>query len=232
MNLPTKLSTLSPVANWTYIPSLSYQDYLSLKANLHRARHSNEIEDLWLFTSHDPGVFTYGRSFKKSSLLSSEESIKESGREIQEIERGGDITYHGPSQLMIYPFIDVPNRDIEKLIRNLEELIITVLSEFGLTGVPHKGYPGIWCQGSKIASIGLAVRKWITMHGVSFNHQKDDGGFEMIIPCGIDGITMTSLEELQSKEINRINLVDIFVKSIENVFNIKIENIDFDNLLK
>jgi len=211
---------------------MTYSEYLSLKDKFHRERFLNAIEDLWVITSHNPGVFTCGRSFKRHSLLSSEESIEESGREIQEIERGGDITYHGPSQLMIYPFIKVPDRDIEKMVRNLEQVIIMVLAEFGLTGVPVSGYPGIWCEGSKIASIGLAVRKWITMHGVSFNHQKDDGGFKMIVPCGIEGVTMTSLEELQSTKINKIELVDIFVKSIENVFDEKLENIDFENLLR
>jgi len=214
----------------TYIESITYSYYLQLKQQMHKARHQGVIDDTWLITSHSPGVFTYGRSFKKSSLLDSEERIKESGREIFEIERGGDITYHGPSQVMIYPFIDVPGHDIEHLVRNFEKLVISILDDYSLTGVQVKNYPGIWCNGSKIASIGLAVRKWITMHGMSFNLDKDDGGFKMIIPCGIDGITMTSLSEQIGDKIDRQEFIDKLVLHIESVFDVELERTDIEKL--
>lgn len=216
------------MTKWTYIESTSFSDYLKIKAQMHKARHLKQIDDIWLITSHSPGVFTYGRSFKDSSLLCSEEIISESGREIFELERGGDITYHGPSQIMIYPFMDVPDHDIEHLVRNLEKLAINILSDYNLEGVSLKGYPGIWCNDSKIASIGLAVRKWITMHGMSFNLDKDDGGFDMIIPCGIDGITMTSLSEQMDKKIDRLNFVELLIGHIENVFDVQLEKTDLD----
>ncbi len=219
------------MSKWTYIQSIAYSDYLQLKEQMHKARHLGQIDDTWLITSHTPGVFTYGRSFKKSSLLDSEDRIKESGREIFEIERGGDITYHGPSQVMIYPFIDVPDHDIEHLVRDFEKLVINILADYSLTGVPVKNYPGIWCNGSKIASIGLAVRKWITMHGMSFNLEKDDGGFKMIIPCGIDGITMTSLSEQIGDKIDRLEFVDKIVAQIESVFDVGLEKVNFENII-
>ena len=218
------------MSKWTYIESITYRDYLQLKEQMHKARYLGQIDDTWLITSHSPGAFTYGRSFKKSSLLNSEEKIKETGREIYEIERGGDITYHGPSQVMIYPFIDVPGHDIEHLVRDFEKLVISVLADYSLTGVPVKNYPGIWCNGSKIASIGLAVRKWITMHGMSFNLDKDDGGFKMIIPCGIDGITMTSLSEQIGDKIDRQEFVEKLISHIESVFNVELEIADFGKI--
>ena len=220
------------MANMVRYSSMSYNRYFSLKEKLHKARVSNHIGNTWLFTSHTPGVFTKGRSYKTESLLWSEEKIHSSGREICEIERGGDITYHGPSQVMIYPFIDVPEHDIENLVRKLERVVVEFLDVFSLKGEPKRGYPGIWCNGSKIASIGLAVRKWTTMHGMSFNHQKDDGGFSMIVPCGIHGVTMTSIEEETGNTIHRDEVVDKLKLVIGSVFRVDLNELDFDRFLE
>ena len=206
------------MAQLLIIDKLSFSDYLDLKSSLHAKRLSGEIVDLWLITSHSPGVFTFGRSFKQSSLINSRETILSSGREIHEIERGGDVTYHGPGQVMVYPFIEVPGKDVARLVRSLEETTIRFLKEYDLIGVRSPGLPGVWCNGAKIASIGLAVRKWITFHGMSFNHQKDDGGFSMIVPCGIKGIRMTSLEEECGREVPREEVIEKMKVSIESVF--------------
>jgi lipoate-protein ligase B len=215
---------------FTEISSMTYPDYLNLKNILHKRRVDHKIENLWLFTSHSPGVYSYGRSLTKESILFPEDYIRKQGREIYEIERGGDITYHGPSQVMIYPFIEVPDHDVEHLVRNLERVIIYLLDIYGLESEPRKGFPGLWCNESKIASIGIAIRKWTTMHGVAFNHEKDDGGFEMIIPCGIKGVTMTSLEEQLERKIKRSEVVENLVNCLEDVFGEKLEHVDFKTL--
>ena len=211
---------------------LSFSEYLKLISKSHSARVSGSVDDLWLVTSHSPGVFTLGRSFHQSSLLNSREMILSSGREIYEIERGGDVTYHGPGQVMVYPFIEVPGKDVARLVRNLEEVSILFLREYGLIGERNPGFPGVWCNGAKITSIGLAVRKWVTFHGVAFNHQKDDGGFEMIVPCGINGIRMTSLDEEKGNEVPRYEVVEKMARSIESVFGCSLNKIGFEYLEK
>jgi lipoic acid synthetase len=215
------------MAHLITIDSLKYGEYLTLKEKLYRARVADLIENTWLFTSHNPGVFTKGRSSTSESIIVTEEQIRSTGRDIYEIERGGDVTYHGPSQVMIYPFIDVPDHDIQKLVRKLEKVVMEFLNGFSLRGEPRPGFPGIWCNSSKIASIGLAVRKWVTMHGMSFNHEPDDGGFDMIIPCGIKGITMTSLEQQTGKKLARKHVLSELKISLESVFNIELSEIDF-----
>ena len=207
------------------IDSMRYSDYLALKENLHKARYQNLIDDTWLLSSHYPGVFTLGRSFHRANFIAEENEIKASGREIIEIDRGGDITYHGPSQIMIYPFITVPNRDVEILVRNLEEIVMELLSMYNLKGERNTGYPGVWCNKAKIASIGLSVRKWVTYHGVAFNYLKDDGGFDMIVPCGIKGIRMTSLQDEISKIIDKDTILSDIAKCIEAIFNCKLNEI-------
>lgn len=220
------------MAHLIIIDSLKYGDYLSLKDKLHRARVRDLIENTWLFTSHRPGAFTKGRSSTPESMLATEDQIRNSGREIHAIERGGDVTYHGPSQVMVYPFIAVPDHDIEKLVRKLEQVIMEFLAGFSLEGEIKPGFPGIWCNGSKIASIGLAVRKWVTMHGMSFNHEQDDGGFDMIIPCGIKGITMTSLEQQIGQKITRKDVHEKLKSTVESVFHDELAEIDSQEFIR
>lgn len=155
-----------------------------------------------ILCQHYP-VITLGRSSKKENILLSREELAGRGIEVYEIERGGDVTYHGPGQLMVYPIfnLDFFKKDLHWFLRLLEEWIIAYLKEFDVTGVRISGLTGVWVGDKKIASIGISVKNWISMHGFSINIKKDDlHNFSLIKPCGMD-IIMTALELESRKEI-------------------------------
>jgi len=147
-------------------------------------------------------VITLGRLANRDNILASEQELSSKGIQVHKIERGGDITYHGPGQLTIYPIINLNyfKKDIHWFLGQLEEVVIDFLSDFGIKGERHNGLTGIWVDKKKIASIGIAIRNWITFHGLSINIKKDDlSNFRLIRPCGMD-IEMTSIESVLNKK--------------------------------
>jgi lipoate-protein ligase B len=163
-----------------------YADAWDLQRRLFDLRHDGLIDDVLLFTEHEH-VYTIGKGGDANHLLASEEELLADGTEVFRIDRGGDITYHGPGQVVGYPIIDL-NRygpDIHRYLRSLEEAIILTLEQFGIEGGREEGMTGVWVGGEKIAAIGVKVSKWITMHGFALNVNTDLGKFERIIPCGI-----------------------------------------------
>lgn len=165
-----------------------------------------ETKNYFLFVEH-PHVYTLGKSGDMNNLLLSEEKLKEKGASFYKINRGGDITYHGPGQVVGYPILDLENffTDIHKYLRLLEETIILTLAEYGLKGVRSPGETGVWLDvdtpfARKICAMGIRSSRWVTMHGFALNVNTNLGYFDNIIPCGIKGKAVTSLEaELQQK---------------------------------
>ncbi|MDD4953288.1 MAG: lipoyl(octanoyl) transferase LipB [Candidatus Omnitrophica bacterium] len=152
---------------------------------------------------HNP-VVTLGRSANKNNLLVSAEELKAKGIRVYALERGGDITYHGPGQLTLYPVLDLRylKKDIHWFLRKMESAIIGFLADFGVEARQRVGFTGAWIGQRKIASIGIAIRNWITFHGLSVNIEKNDlKNFELIRPCGMD-IKMISLEEASGRVID------------------------------
>jgi lipoate-protein ligase B len=155
-----------------------------------------------IFCQHYP-VITLGRSSDKKNILASEQELTKRGIKIYEIERGGDITYHGPGQLIVYPIFNLRylKKDIHFFLRYLEEVVIELFSDFGVQGIRIPGLTGVWIDKQKIASIGIAIRQWITFHGLSLNIKKDDlDNFRFIRPCGMD-IKITSLETILGRSV-------------------------------
>jgi len=155
-----------------------------------------------ILCQHYP-VITLGRLSDKRNILASQDELKAKGVGIFQIERGGDVTYHGPGQLIAYPVFNLQlfKKDIHLFLRRLEEVAIDLLSDFGVTGLREPGLTGVWVHKSKIASIGIAIKNWINFHGLSINIKKDDlSGFRMVKPCGMD-IEMTSLEVETGRDI-------------------------------
>jgi lipoyl(octanoyl) transferase len=149
-------------------------------------------------------VITLGRASRPDSVVATPRELKERGIPVYEIERGGDATYHGPGQVTAYPVLDLRyfKKDIHWFLRQLEEAVIGVLSDYGLSGSREPGRTGVWVNGDKIASIGIAIRHWITFHGVSVNVKKEDqSNFGLIRPCGMD-ITMTCMEAALGREVD------------------------------
>jgi lipoyl(octanoyl) transferase len=161
------------------------------KARVDRLR----VDDVLLLLEH-PRVITLGRGASESNVIAPTDVLERRGVTIHEIERGGDVTYHGPGQLVGYPIIDLTRhrQDLHWYLRQLEEVLIRTLSAFGIAGSRVEGYTGVWVQDRKIASIGVHVTRWITFHGFALNVSTDLTDFGLIVPCGIEAVQMTSVE--------------------------------------
>ncbi|MEE8360781.1 MAG: lipoyl(octanoyl) transferase LipB, partial [Gemmatimonadales bacterium] len=178
--------------------NLGCRDYgavLALQRDLCQARlHGEADSDVLLLVEH-PDVITLGRGTKPSSLPHDASALRRLGYQVHEIERGGDVTYHGPGQLVGYPVLDLRQHreDLHWYLRQLEAVLIDVLAVFDVPGERVAGSTGVWTQGRKIASIGIHVKQWVTFHGFALNVTTDLSRFESIVPCGIDGVVMTSI---------------------------------------
>ncbi len=173
-----------------------YGTALTRQAELLERRLAGLVPDSLILTEHSP-VLTVGRGGTLADLLVPPEEVNRQGIQIYHVGRGGRITYHGPGQLVIYPVIhlDRCGRDVHKYRWLLEEVSIQVLAEFGLHGVRQPDKPGVWLGNAKIASIGIQVKKWLTMHGMAVNISDCRDGFRLINPCGINGCSMTSFQQ-------------------------------------
>ncbi len=177
---------------------MPYAEALALQRTLAQARISGELpQDVLLLVEHPP-VVTLGRSAKEGHLLASPELLRARGVELFEVERGGDVTFHGPGQLVGYPIIDLKRhkQDLHWYLRQVEEALIRALATFGIEATRNAGYTGVWTGAAtrKIASIGVHARDWVTWHGFALNVSTDLAYFDLIVPCGIDAVTMTSME--------------------------------------
>ena len=176
--------------------TVRYAQALELQRAVARARISGAIaEDVLLLVEHPP-VVTMGRSAKQHHLLASPELLASRGVELFEVERGGDVTFHGPGQLVGYPVIDLKRhkRDLHWYLRQVEEALIRALAPLGITGERSAGQTGVWTQGRKLASIGVHARDWVTWHGFALNVTTELSYFDLMVPCGITEVEMTSIE--------------------------------------
>jgi lipoyl(octanoyl) transferase len=175
--------------------TMAYAEALGLQRAVAKARISGELdEDLLLLVEHPP-VVTLGRSFKERHLLASPALLANRGVELFEVERGGDVTFHGPGQLVGYPIVDLKRhkRDLHWYLRQVEEALIRAIAPFGLAGDRRAGLTGVWTEGRKLASIGVHARDWVTWHGFALNVTTDLRYFDLIVPCGIDAVEMSSV---------------------------------------
>lgn len=175
--------------------TLSYAAALDLQRSVARARISGALdEDVLLLVEHPP-VVTLGRSSKAHHLLASPELLAARGVELFEVERGGDVTFHGPGQLVGYPIVDLKRhkQDLHWFLRQVEEALIRGVAPFGIAGERSAGFTGVWTQGRKLASIGVHARDWVTWHGFALNVTTDLSYFDLMVPCGIAEVQMTSV---------------------------------------
>ena len=185
-----------------------------------QAVKNQEIPSALILCQHYP-VITLGRTANKKNILISEGELRNRGIQICEIERGGDVTYHGPGQLMLYPVFNLNylKKDIHWFLRQLEEAVIVYLSDMGIKGQRRPGLTGVWVNGKKIASIGIAIRNWITFHGLSINIKSDDlANFSLIRPCGMD-IEMTTLETILERNIEIESVKENLIHKFREIFN-------------
>lgn len=178
-----------------------YGQILSLQQTLLAARQADEIANTILLVEHTP-VITLGARKSENKLLADEATLRQKGIEVVAIGRGGGTTAHNPGQLVIYPIVNLKslNLDIGDYIRRLEQLGLELLDSLGVIAHRQKGLPGLWVGKDKIASIGVQVKKWVTIHGIAINIQNDLSIFDWIVPCGLDGVKMTSAAELTGRQ--------------------------------
>jgi lipoate-protein ligase B len=189
-----------------------YKEVWDLQKRIHKKRIENEIDDSLLLVEHRP-VITLGKSGNEKNLLIQLNSLKEKEIEFYQIERGGDITFHGFGQIVGYPIFNIKKGliGIKPFITKIEDVIISTLAEFGIKGLKKKKMTGVWTNAGKICSIGIAVKKWVSFHGFALNVNTDLKYFDIIIPCGLKNIKMTSMQKILNKEVS-INAVKKIIK--------------------
>ena len=204
-----------------------YQEVWHLQKRLVELRADDRIPDVLLYVEH-PHVITLGRK------AGAAEDVLVRGRvPIYEIERGGEATYHGPGQLIGYPIFMLREgeRDLHRFLRNQEEALIRAIAPYGLAGDRNPGYTGVWCQGKKLASIGVAVRRWVTYHGFGLNVSTDLSYFGLINPCGLSAETMSSVEAMAGRPVEMSELKDATVAEFEGIFARRLERASLDDVL-
>lgn len=183
---------------------IGYADGVELQKALVRQRQAGEIDDTLLLVEHPPvitlGVKTRGNL---TNVRAAADTLAAQGVEVHETGRGGDVTFHGPGQLVGYPIVDLkPDRqDVHRYVRDLEEVLIRTAADFGIRAGRVEGYSGAWVGEAKIAAIGVRISRWVTSHGFALNVSTDLAGFELIVPCGISDRGVTSLAALLGREV-------------------------------
>lgn len=224
-----KLGTKDYLETWNYQEKL-FQEIIDVKANNRRNDTQDATPNYLLFVEH-PHVYTLGKRGKQQHLLIDEEELKTIGATYYAINRGGDITYHGPGQLVGYPILDLENfyTDIYKYLRSLEEVIIRTLAEYGIKGDRAEGETGVWLDvntpfARKICALGIRTSRWVSMHGFALNVNTNLGYFDKIVPCGISDKSVTSMkQELNGKEVPLSEVQKKVKKHFMEVFEVVLE---------
>lgn len=231
-----KIILLKDLGNKDYKATWDYQEELfkgivDLKIQNRREETNLATPNYFLFVEH-PHVYTLGKSGDLSNLLLSEKQLADKGATFYKINRGGDITYHGPGQIVGYPILDLENffTDIHKYLRLLEEVIILTLAEYNIIGVRSEGETGVWIDvgtpfARKICAMGVRASRWVTMHGFALNVNANLGYFDNIIPCGIKGKAVTSLQvELGVEKVNEEEVKQKILHHFSFLFNSEFSN--------
>ncbi len=203
---------------------IDYKEAWDLQKEIHAQRVSKKIGDIFFMLEH-PHTYTLGKIADKNNLIGSEEYLIQNKISVYDIDRGGDITYHGPGQIVGYPIIDLNDwhLDTHKYLRALEEVIIRTCADFGLSGSREPKYTGVWIKNDererKIAAIGIKVSRWITMHGFAFNVNTDLSLFNGIIPCGITDKEVTSLKKELHRDLDIQEVKNKLLNHFKDVFN-------------
>lgn len=223
---------------WDFQETL-FSGILDVKVKNRREEKNDDTPNYLLFTQH-PHVYTLGKSGDMQNLLLNEKQLADKGATFYKINRGGDITYHGPGQVVGYPILDLENffTDIHKYLRFLEDVIIKVMADYGLKGVRSEGETGVWLDvgtpfARKICAMGVRASRWVTMHGFAFNVNADLGYFDNIIPCGIKDKAVTSLNvELRVDKVDEEEIKQKILKYFTELFEAEMVNAEEELLLK
>jgi len=200
--------------------SRSYQETWDLQKRLQAQRIAGKIDDTLILVEHEP-VYTIGKNADRSNLMENHPAdIK-----VYQVERGGDITYHGPGQLVGYPILDLHGyqKSVGWYMRSLEEVLIKTLAEFGISAERRPRFTGVWIGEEKIAALGVRLSRWVSMHGFALNVNTDLGYYAGIVPCGISQFGITTMRKILKREINIDEVRPVIIKIFSKVFNVDME---------
>lgn len=213
---------------WDYQEQLFAQKLAVKSANRNLAAQDQQKINHQLLLLEHPHVYTLGKSGKEENLLLDETSLAQLGARYYKINRGGDITYHGPGQLVVYPLLDLEQfkTDIHWYMRSLESVVIATLADFGIEGERYTGFTGVWLSANqanarKICAMGVRTSRWVTMHGIALNVNTDLRFFDHIVPCGIDDKAVTSMQAELGKPLSMEAVKTSFLKQFASIFNVE-----------
>jgi lipoyl(octanoyl) transferase len=217
-NTPARPRTPAPVVR--RLGRLGYDEARALQREVVDARQAGTVSDTLLLLEHPP-VITLGRSGTADHLLGSGAELAARGVEFVESDRGGDITFHGPGQVVGYAIVDLERRgrDLHRYLRDLESVLIRALAELGIEAGRVEGLTGVWVGDAKVAAIGIRVSRWIAHHGFALNVDTDLSYFDLIVPCGIADRRVTSVSELLGRPVDRVDVEDALARAFADVFS-------------
>jgi lipoyl(octanoyl) transferase len=218
-----ELPRTQPVCRYEDLGLLEYARAWELQRQLVEQRKTGAIEDRLLLVEHPP-VITLGRNAKKTNLLLPEQRYQEIGIDLQSTDRGGDVTYHGPGQVVGYPILDLREwkRDVVRYVRALEQVMIGAVSEFGIQADGVTGCTGVWVEGAKLGAIGVHISRWVTSHGFALNVAPQMEHFGVIIPCGLHK-PVVSMEQLLGQAPAREEVLEALVRHFGQIFGRRME---------
>lgn len=209
-----------------WLGQIPYREAWALQEHLHQTRLEGGIPDTLLLLEHPP-VLTLGRAWKPQHLLLSEEEYRRRGIEICQTDRGGDVTYHAPGQLVGYPIFDLRlhGQDLHRYLRDVEQALLIALEAFGIRAHRREGYTGVWVGDEKVAAIGIKVARWVSLHGFALNVNADLTPFSWFIPCGIQDKGVTSLQKILGKSVPMAKARAAVIHGFEQVFDLNLNKI-------
>jgi len=202
---------------------VDYEKTRKLQLQLVEQRLDGKVDDTFIFCEHPPTI-TVGRSGGEANIIASDEKLAASGVKKYEVERGGDVTFHGPGQQIIYPIVNLEERgrDLHRFMRDLELIVIKFLENYDIAGQSVPGKTGVWVGEKKICAIGIAVKRWISYHGLALNLDTDLSFFHLINPCGFESGTVTSLATITGAKVDKAKVFFELTSAIEEVFNYRL----------
>lgn len=199
-----------------------YMDAYKIQKQILDQRKNGTIPDTLLLLSHTP-VLTIGRRGNRKNILVSDEVLCREGIEVYETDRGGDITYHGPGQIVGYPILDLKQhgRDVHRIINMYEEVIIKLLEYYNLEGTRVQDYPGVWIGNEKVCALGIGISRWVSFHGFALNVNTNLNHFSFIISCGIIGRGVTSMSQALKRRVDETEVIEVLTMIFGKVFSLK-----------
>lgn len=216
MRKSTKMPFLQEAFEVLDLGTLDYLEAWDKQKEIHSAVAEERMPQTLILVEHPP-VITFGRKGGRDNLLASEQWLGEQGFSLYDIERGGDVTYHGPGQLVGYPIFKV-GRQVRDYLRNIEEVFIRLLAEYDISSVGSDGYAGVWVGEEKVVAIGVAIKRHVSLHGFALNISTDLKHFETIVPCGLQDKGVTSLSKLLDRSLTIDDIKPSVIKHFEDVF--------------